>query len=149
MAVKDLASRISSVQAIGAATLAASNTPAAIDLDGFHSATVLLSVGAGGITFDPTNRIDFVLTESDGDVTYSNVDITKVSGAGVSGLTSISSGIVKSLIAAHASADVTEIGYIGGKRYLKLLAQSGGTHSTGTPVSAIVVKGNPVVIPAA
>jgi hypothetical protein len=40
-------------------------------------------------------------------------------------------GIVKSLIAAHAAADTTEVGYIGGKRYLKVLADFSGTHGTG------------------
>lgn len=33
--------------------------------------------------------------------------------------------------------------YIGGKRYLKLLADFGGTHATGTALSATLVKGRP------
>ena len=35
-----------------------------------------------------------------------------------------------------------KIGYIGGKPYLKLLADFSGTHGTGTPVSALVVRGD-------
>ncbi len=148
MAVKDLASHILPVQAIGPAVLAASNTPAAIDLAGYHSAAIEISVGVGGITFDTTNRIDFVLTASDDGSTYTNVNINDLNGPGVAGVTSIVTGIIKSLTAAHAAADVTHFGYIGGKRYLKLLVQFGGTHGTGTPISAVVVKGNPEIMPA-
>ena len=59
------------------------------------------------------------------------------------GVSSVTDGIVKSLVAAHATADVTRFGYRGGKRYLKLLADFSGTHGTGTPIAAVVAKGNP------
>ena len=146
MTVKDLASRTAVVQAIGAATFTASNTPSAIDLTGFQSASVEISVGTGGITFDTTNRIDFVLTHSDDGTTYTNVAVTDINGKDAPG--TVTSGIVKSLTSAHPTADVSEIGYIGGKRYLKVLAQFGGTHGTGTPISCVVVTGNPLKIPA-
>ena len=50
--MRDLAHNIGAVLAIGPATLSADNTPAAIDLNGFGSAALLIAVGAGGITFD-------------------------------------------------------------------------------------------------
>ena len=67
----------------------------------------------------------------------------------VTGVDSVSNGIVKALIAAHAAADVTKIGYKGGKRYLKLLADFSGTHATGTPIDAIVVEGHARFAPVA
>ena len=147
MAIKDLASRISLVQAIGPATLDADNTPAAIDLQGFQSAAIAISVGAGGITFDASNRIDFTVTHSDDGTNYSNVAATDLNGKDAPA--TVTGGVVLSLAAAHASATVSEMGYIGGKRYLKTLAHFVGTHGTGTPISAVVVKGNPLSIPAA
>lgn len=150
--MRDLASKIASVVAIAAATYSADTTPAALDLQGFDSAALLISVGAGGITFDGTNKIEFVLTHADDDGTgnpgtFTNVAAADINGAGAP--TTVTNGIVKALTAAHASADVTEIGYIGGKRYLKLLADFSGTHGTGTPISVTLTKGFPKNAPAA
>jgi hypothetical protein len=126
----DLAHNIGAVPAIGPATLSADNAPAAIDLNGFGSAALLIGVGAGGITFDGTNKIEFKLTHSDDDSTY-----TAVVQADVTGTTVGTGGIVKSLTSAHASPTVDRVGYLGGKRYLKVLADFSGTHGTGTPIA--------------
>lgn len=135
--MKDLHSHITIVSAIGNVVLAADNTPAAIDLQGYASAEVVLSIGIGGITFSGTNKIEFKLTHSDDDTTY-----TDVTTADMLGVTVSASGIIKSLVAAHAAAAVYRYGYKGGKRYLKLLADFSGTHGTGTPIAANVIKGN-------
>lgn len=139
--MKDMHSGISVSTLIGAATLAADNTPAAVDLLGFDAAEILLAIGAGGITFSGTNKVEFVLTHSDDDSTYSNVATADMLGV------TVSSGIIKSLIAAHASAASYRFGYVGGKRYLKLLADFSGTHGAGTPIAAMVVKGHADLAP--
>lgn len=132
---KDIHSQMAAVVAIGAATLAADNTPAAVDLDGFNAAEVVLAVGIGGITFSGTNKVEFVLTHSDDDTTY-----TAVETGDMLGVTVASGGIIKALTAAHAAAAVYRFGYVGGKRYLKMLADFSGTHGTGTPIAATVIK---------
>jgi hypothetical protein len=142
--MRDIHSSMSVATLIGAATLAADNTPAAVDLLGFEGAEILLGIGAGGITFSGTNKVEFKLTHSDDDSTYSDVTTADMLGVTVSG-----SGIIKSLVAAHAAAASYRFGYIGGKRYLKLLADFSGTHGTGTPIAAIVVKGAPQSEPCA
>jgi hypothetical protein len=86
--------------------------PTAIDLTGFQSCAILLSIRAGGITFDATNKIEFVLTHSDNGTNYANVAATDINGKDAP--TTVTNGIVKALTSAHASADVSEIGYIGG-----------------------------------
>lgn len=135
--MKDLHSSLAVAQAIGAVVLAADNTPPAIDLQGFNSAEIILAIGIGGITFSGTNKIEFVLTHSDDDSTY-----TDVADADMLGVSSITGGIIKSLEAAHAAAAEYRIGYKGGKRYLKLLADFSGTHGTGTALAAMVIKGD-------
>lgn len=140
----DLHSHVSVKSLIAPAVLAADNTPVAVDLLGFDAAEIILSIAAGGITFSGTNKIEFVLTHSDDDSTYTNV--TDADMLGVSG---ISSGIIKSLTAAHASANAYRFGYKGNKRYLKLLADFSGTHGTGTGIAATVVRGAPEVKPQA
>ncbi len=140
----DLHSHVSVKPLIAPAVLAADNTPVAVDLLGFDAAEIVLNIAAGGITFTGTNKIEFVLTHSDDDSTYTNV--TDADMLGVSG---ISNGIIKSLTAAHASANAYRFGYKGNKRYLNLLADFSGTHATGTGISATVVRGAPELTPQA
>jgi hypothetical protein len=124
----------------GPIVAAADNTPATIDLVDADSATLLIAVGIGGITFDGTNKIEFKVTHSDDDSTYTAVGADDVV-LNTNADTSVGSGgIVKSLIAAHAAADVSKVGYIGGKRYIKVLNDFSGTHGTGTPIAVMVVK---------
>jgi hypothetical protein len=143
--MRDLVNSLAAAVLIPAATYAADNTPAAVDLLGFEGAMIAIHVGVGGITFDGTNKVEFKLTHSDDDSTYA-----AVTDADVQGVDSVGAGgIVKSLIAAHAAADITKIGYVGGKRYLKMLADFSGTHGTGTPIAAEVIKGYSRYWPAA
>jgi len=142
--MNDIHSKMSVATLIGAATLSADNTPGAVDLLGFNAAEIILAIGVGGITFSGTNKIEFVLTHSDDDSTYTNV-----ADADMLGVSGISNGIIKSLTAAHAAAAHYRFGYKGNKRYLKLLADFSGTHGVGTPMAASVIKGQPDVAPCA
>lgn len=142
--MKDIYSNVAVVEAIAPAVYTADNTPGAIDLAGYNAAMISLHIGVGGITFSSTNKIEFVLTHSDDNSTYANVTADDLLG-----VDSVSGGIVKALVAAQAAADVTRIGYKGGKRYLKLLADFSGTHSTGTPIEAVVILGHPEIYPVA
>jgi hypothetical protein len=137
--MKDIFNEQAVVQSIGAEVLAADKAGAVIDLDGFEGAEVDIAVGVGGITFSSTNKIEFLLEHSD-----NGTDYTAVALADVQNVASVGTGgIVKSLVAAHATADVTRIGYIGGKRYIRPTADFSGTHGTGTPIAVVVVKGRP------
>lgn len=142
--MKDVYGNSSPAVLIGAAVLDADNTPTGVSIADYQSALVLISVGVGGITFTGTNKIEFKLTHSDDDDTYAAVAQDDIAGATVG-----SGGIIKSLTAAHAAASITKVGYHGGKRYLKLLADFGGTHAAGTPISAAVVRQNPHIGPVA
>jgi hypothetical protein len=142
--MKDLHSGVRVATLLPAALYAADNTPATVDLLGFQSAEVLLAIGVGGITFSGTNKIEFVLTHSDDDSTY-----TPVTTADMIGVTIASGGIIKPLVAAHATASSYRYGYKGGRRYLRLLADFSGTHGTGTSAAAIVLLGDPEVAPTA
>lgn len=143
--MKDLHSNIEVVQVIGPVTLAADNTPAAIDLQGFNAAEIVLGIGAGGITFTSTDKIEFKVTHSDDDSSYAAVEAKDILGEVSIG----SGGIIKSLTAAHAAAAQYRFGYVGNKRYIKVLADFSGTHGAGTPISVAVIKGQPQIAPVA
>jgi len=142
--MKDLHSGVSVATLIGAAVLTADNTPASIDRAGFEAVEIVLAIGAGGITFSGSNKIEFVLTHSDDDTTYTNV-----ADADLLGVTGTANGIIKALTSAHAAPASYRFGYKGGQRYLKLLADFSGTHGTGTPIAATAILGAAQVAPTA
>jgi len=140
--MRDSSRSTKTVEALAPAVYSADNTPAAIDLQGFDSALLAIHIGVGGIAFTTANKIEFVLTHSDDNSAYA-----AVTDADLVGVTGTTSGIVKALTAAHASTEVFKVGYIGSKRYLKLLADFSGTHGTGTPLSALALLGRPASAP--
>jgi hypothetical protein len=144
---RDLASNLAAAQAVAVATLSATPAALTVDLQGYDAAAFYIATGVGGITFTSSNYINWTLQHSDDGTTYANVAATDINGADAP--TTVTSGIVKSLVAAHATAEVNEIGYIGGKRYLQLTPVFGGTHATGTPLAAVCVKGMPRYRPTA
>lgn len=136
--MKDLHSKLSGLLAAGPAVLTTSSTAAAIDLRDYNSAEIFFAVGAGGITFSGTNKIELIVTHSDDDSDYEAVADGDVLGVASVG----SGGVVKSITSAHASAALYRLGYVGGKKYIKVQVALGGTHSTGTALAAMVVKGH-------
>lgn len=140
--MRDLYSHISLGELIPEGDYNADTTPVALDLQGHGSMVIALDIGIGGITFTDANRIDFVLTHSDDDSTY-----TAVEQSDVQGVTVATGGIVKSLVTAHTAPAVYKIGYKGTGRYLKLLADFSGTHGVKTPLAAIAVLNRPAIGP--
>lgn len=138
---RDHASNLSPVQIIDTGVLSADSAAASIDLLGFASAVIALSIGVGGITFTGANKIEFKLTHSDDNAAYSDVTDTDLVKDQLFP-TVVAGGIVRSLTAAHAAPTVQKLGYVGGKRYLKLLADFSGTHGAGTPISAVCLRGD-------
>ena len=137
--LKDQSDILESALVLGPISISADNVPVEIDLDGYEGATVQIAVGIGGITFDTNNKIEFVMTHTD----TSGTGYAAVAATDVHGVTPQAGGIVKSLVALHAAADVTEFGYVGRKRYVKILADFSGTHGSPTPICVMIVKGYP------
>jgi hypothetical protein len=137
-------SNISSAVMIAPSTPSADTTPISIDLLGFRAAAIMLYIGVGGITFSGTNKIDFVLEHSADNTTWSPVAATDMTGVTVA-----AGGIVRSLVAAKAAADIQEMSYIGGRRYIRLTADFSGTHGSGTPMTAFAIRALPEMAPAA
>ncbi|MEQ8823835.1 MAG: hypothetical protein RIC14_05630 [Filomicrobium sp.] len=147
MADYDSVSTCKSVVSILPAVLAADNTEITVDTLNWRSAMVEMIVGIGGITFDATNKVEFKLTHSDDDTTYTAVEADDVILP--FGETLGTGGIIRSLVAEKAAADTAavQVGYVGKKRYLQLLADFSGTHGAGTPIAANIVLGHPLHAP--
>jgi|NOAtaT_6_FD_contig_61_2656809_length_1827_multi_2_in_0_out_0_2 hypothetical protein len=149
--IRDLANNVSAAYTLTPATRNSDATGTSVDLQGFRSAAIFLQVGVGGITFDGTNRLDMVMEHSDDGTTWAPVvqaDLNVLQTSGVAG-TVTGSGIVRVFNAAHAAASFTEIGYIGGRRFVRVTSDFSGTHATGTPIAVLVVRGEPINTPVA
>lgn len=136
--MKDAISSQSPILTFGPVSLTADVTGATVDLAGFESAAIELQVGIGGITFTNVNKIAFVAEHSDDGSVWA-----QVADKDINGKTGITGGILLSLEAAHAAPVVYKYGYHGGKRYLRVSPDFSGTHGTGTPMSCLIVRGNP------
>ena len=150
--MKDLASKVAISPIFGPVTLSADATAVVVDRQGFESILFHLGIGIGGITFDGSNYIEFTLQHSDDNSTYTDVALTDLVGDDIPASIVVgqnSASCIKRLVAAHAAAAVYEIGYIGGKRYLRADVEFTGTHGTGTPICWSVIKGNASLQPAA
>ena len=140
---QDIKSISKSILVVGPVVLDEDNAPDAVDLISAKGTKFDILVGVGGITFDADNKIEISMTHCDTE----SGEYANVTAADVSGVASVTSGIVKSLVAAHAAASVTSIGYKGGKRFVKFVINFTGTHGTGTPIAIIGFQTNPYVSP--
>lgn len=140
---RELHSNVSSAMLIAPSTPSADTTPVAVDLLGYQAAMIMLYIGIGGITFSGANKIEFVLEHS-----ADNSAWAAVTQADMSGVTVAAGGIVRALTAAKAAADIQEMSYVGGRRYIRLTADFTGTHGAGTPMTAFAVRALPEMSPA-
>lgn len=131
------------VTIFGPVALDADNTPAALDIRGYEVVELYIGVGIGGVTFSDTDKVEFTLTDADYDDTtglvgsFGNVSTGEVYDANEDAVT-VTSGVIKSLVAAHAAAAVYRFSYVGQKGALKLLANFSGTHGAATPLFAFL-----------
>lgn len=146
--MRDLVSRIAHFVAHFAAVLTATPTAVNIDRRGFESLTLFLATGAGGITFTGTNRLDWIITHSDDGTTFEPVTTGQIIAANGTTLTVGANGVVESYITAKAAATTGQYGYVGDRRFVRATPTFGGTHATGTLVSALAVLGHPANSPA-
>ena len=120
--MKDLYSNVGVEAAVVPATLTATNTSAAIDLQGYDSAMIIIQTGAIGGAGNFTPKLTECATSGG---TYTDVASTDLNG---------------SFISALAASSVYKVGYRGSKRYLKTVL----TLNSGTNIVAgvLVVKGD-------
>ena len=137
---RDISNRTVAVATQVPAVVTADANGTGVDLQGFESAMVVVNTGAEGDTLSSSVKFDFILEDSDDDSTYTAVtSSTSVTEGSVD-----SSGIFLTLDANGETPQISQIGYIGGKRYIRCKIDATGTHSNGTPIGVVVVKGNPV-----
>lgn len=119
-----------------------------VDLAGFNSALILILVGAEGSTLSTSNYWTWKLEHADDSATpgvagsYSNV-----AAADVQGVTP-SNGIIVTVDDPTEDNAIYKIGYIGGKRHIKITPAETGT-GPNLPQAVVILKGNALDAPVA
>ena len=133
----DLANNLIAVQSLAPAVRTADANGTGVDLQGFEGAMAIFDIGAEGDTLSGSVKIDVKLEHSDDNSSFSAV----TSSSDVTDGSVDSNGIWATFDDNAEAPAVVGIGYVGGKRYLRVVADFTGTHSNGSPVSAMIVKG--------
>ena len=138
--MQDLKSNLAFDESLNAIVKDADTNCTAIDSQGFSSVTHIVNVGAPGITFSSSNKIDIKLEDSDDNSSFSAV----TANTSVTGGTVDSNGIFQTIDANGDCNAVYAIGYVGGKRYSRVVLNYSGTHGTGTVIGVVGAKGFPL-----
>lgn len=114
-----------------------------VDLQGFENATAVVTVGAEGDTLAANLYFTVALQHSDDDAAWSNATQTDI----VNGTIAADGIFLKLDGTTGGNPDTTggewQVGYVGGKRYVRLVLAKSGTHSTGTAMSGVIIKSTP------
>ena len=141
----DLKNNIELVECLNAIEKAADTDATAIDTKGFNSSMAIVNVGAPGITFSGTNKVDIKLEDSSDNSSFTAVTNNNF----VTGGTVDSSGIWQTIDADGDCNAVYGIGYVGPQRYYRVVLDFSGTHGTGTVFGVVGAQSNPLHAPAA
>ena len=139
----DLKNNIELVECLNAIEKAADTDATAIDTQGFNSSMAIVNVGAPGITFSGTNKVDIKLEDSSDNSSFTAVTNNNF----VTGGTVDSSGIWQTIDADGDCNAVYGIGYVGPQRYYRVVLDFSGTHGTGTVFGVVGAQSNPLHAP--
>ena len=130
-----------------------SSGSAVADLAGYDAATILIGVGGSGTTLAAASNVRiFIYHGNDSTGAATGAVVT----ADLIGATSTSGRVMNltSPTVAQAAAGITRVGYIGGKRYVrvKYFASGSATGAAATGAASVqlcvsVVKGRPALAP--
>jgi hypothetical protein len=136
--MRDIYHNIKVTQMLSPVVATTTKTSATVDLKGFDSAVITFDIGQSGDTLSGSVYWTLAILHSDDDSSYSAVVAAELSNG------------ANSVVVDSASLDETahNFGYVGSKRYLRATATPSGTHTNGTPMGIVAVRGTPSYMPA-
>ena len=139
----DLKNNIELVESLNAIVKDADTNATGIDTKGFNSSMAIVNVGAPGITFSGTHKVDIILEDSSDNSTFAAVTNNNYVTGGTVG----STGIWQTIDANGDCNAVYGIGYVGPERYYRVVLDFSGTHGTGTVFGVVGAQSNPLHAP--
>ncbi len=134
--MRDLHNQVAVRHTLVPAVTTADATGEAVDRRGFESVEHAVITGQSGDTLSGSVKIDLKLEHSHDNSAWDTVTTPDVIGA------TVTDGIFATIEDAAEDEAVYRIGYIGGRRYSRVVADFTGTHSNGIPLAAIVLLGH-------
>jgi hypothetical protein len=124
-------------------------TPAngVIDRNGYDSCVAIAMIGISGDTLSGSLKLDVKVQDSDDGTTWAAVTETSYIQNGSGSAAPDSNGIVATIDDAAEDDVVISVGYVGPKQYFRLLIDTTGTHTNGTPIAMLGILGHPAVAP--
>lgn len=111
-----------------------------VDRQGFGSVEHIIHIGAPGDTFSGALKFDFFIEESD-DPSSNYTGVTEPDSI-LGDFTLGSNGLFLTVDADGECSQLYRIGYRGNKRYSRITMNKTGTHTNGTPLAMLAVKGH-------
>lgn len=135
--MKDIYSNVLVTQPALAATITSTRTSGSIDMQGFNSLSVVFVLGASGDALSGSIYWTLKLTHSDDNTTFTDVTAADLNAG------------TATVVVNSTSLDeaVYNFGYNGNKRYVRAVATHTGTHSSGTPMAVLALRGAPGYAP--
>ncbi len=132
--MRDLHNQVAVRHTLVPATVTADTTGTTVDRRGFESVEHAVIAGQSADTLSASVKIDIKLEHSHDTSTWESVETSDVIGAEIA-----TGGIFATIDDATEDERVYRVGYIGGRRYSRVVADLTGTHSNGTPLAAIAL----------
>ena len=150
MSSREIFNSIKIENVVIAQVLTASATPAVIDMSDASSVDFLVNMGNSGDTLSGSVYWTIKLQESSDNSTFTDVTDSESLLIAIDGEKQVgATSIVVDAPTVDQKNFVISYKVPGNKQYLKLLINATGTHSNGTPVSAVAIKGTLKVSPEA
>ncbi|WP_157266598.1 hypothetical protein [Azohydromonas aeria] len=147
--MRDLFSNLALQQTLSPAVYTADQNGAAVDRKGFDAILHVVNVGITADTLSGSVKIDFKLQESDDGATWNAVTRAyDVKQSTTAPYVAVDANGTFLTVDDNAEDDaVYKVGYIGNKRYSRVVADYTGTHTNGIELSMTAVKGYPASQP--
>jgi hypothetical protein len=130
------------LMALVAATRTADANGATIDRQGGEDLTLVANVGVSGDTLSGSVKILLEVEHSDDGSTWTDCADADILGAVTGGATTGTFAVIDDPAEDDA---VYTCAYVGGKRYVRIVDNLVGTHTNGTPISAVALLRKDVV----
>ncbi|GAA6157479.1 hypothetical protein NBRC116588_29520 [Pyruvatibacter sp. HU-CL02332] len=135
--MRDLHNQVAVRHTLVPAVVSADTTSTTVDRRGFESVEHAVIAGQSGDTLSGSLKIDIRLEHSHDASVWEAVTTPDVIGADVD-----AAGFFATIDDAAEDEAVYRIGYIGGRRYSRVVADFTGTHTNGTPMAALALLGH-------
>lgn len=135
--MKDLYHNVLVTQHLNPQVATTTRTSSTVDLQGFNSANVVFAIGQSGDTLSGSLYWTLKLQHSDDDSVYTDVAVADL----------LNTAATVAVDSSSKDRTAYSFGYTGIKRYIRGVATPTGTHTNGTPMGIVALKGHAAYMP--